>query len=105
MAKFKVIEGTVWEIEADTLEEAKAFYEGHFNGEESDSLVMKEIEGSAYWYRTEYEEGRKAGGNEAVSWLEEVYGDGIHGTDAWAEFGNDTEDCECEYCTDEEEGE
>lgn len=52
-----------------------------------------------------YEEGRKAGGNEAVSWLEEVYGDGIHGTDAWAEFGNDTEGCECEYCTDEEEEE
>jgi len=52
-----------------------------------------------------YEEGRKAGGNEAVMWLEEVYGDGIHGTDAYAEFGDDTEGCECEWCTAEEEEE
>jgi len=50
MAKFKVIEGTVWEIEADTQEQAKAFYEGYFNGDENDALQMREIEGSSYWY-------------------------------------------------------
>jgi hypothetical protein len=50
MAKFRVIEGTVWEIEADTQEQAKAFYDGYFNGEEADSLQMREIEGSSYWY-------------------------------------------------------
>lgn len=52
-----------------------------------------------------YAEGRKAGGAEAVSWLEEVYGDGIHGTDAYAEFIGKTADCECEWCLDEVEGE
>jgi hypothetical protein len=50
MAKFRVIEGTVWEIEADTQEQAKAFYDGYFNGEEADGLQMREIEGSSYWY-------------------------------------------------------
>ena len=50
MAKFRVIEGTVWEIEADTQEQAKAFYEGYFNGDENAALQMREIEGSSYWY-------------------------------------------------------
>ncbi len=29
------------------------------------------------------EEGRKEGAQAACSWLEEVYGEGIRGTDAW----------------------
>jgi hypothetical protein len=47
-----------------------------------------------------YEEGCKAGGNEAVMWLEEVYGDGIHETDAWAEYVGD---CDCHSADEEEE--
>jgi predicted enzyme related to lactoylglutathione lyase len=50
MAKFRVIEGTVWEIEADTIEQAKAFYEGYFNGQETDALPMNEVRGDSYWY-------------------------------------------------------
>jgi len=102
MATFKVIEGTVWEIEAETQEQAKAIYEAHFAGE-GDDLPMREVEGSSYWYGTEHKEG----GAEAVSWLEEVYGEGIHGTDAYAEFIGQSEDCECEWCSadEEEEGE
>lgn len=49
MATFKVIEGTVWEIEAETLEEAKATYEAHFAGE-GDDLPMREVAGDAYWF-------------------------------------------------------
>jgi len=41
-----------------------------------------------------YEEGAK----DTVYWLEEVYGDGFHETDAWKQYG------ECD-CHDEEEGE
>ena len=36
MATFRVIEGTVWEIEGvGSLEEAKAIYEAHFKGDEN----------------------------------------------------------------------
>ena len=52
MTKFRVIEGTVWEIEADTLEGAKAIYEAHFAGE-GDDLPLYEIEGSAHWFESE----------------------------------------------------
>jgi hypothetical protein len=48
METFKVIEGTIWEIQAETLKEAKAIYEKHFAGED-DNLPMKEIEGSSRW--------------------------------------------------------
>lgn len=51
------------------------------------------------------DEAYKSGGNSAVMWLEEVYGTGIHGTDAYAEFGDDTGDCECEWCDSDEEEE
>jgi hypothetical protein len=103
MATFRVIEGTVWEIEAETQEQAKAFYEGYFNGDDTDAIPMREVvSGDSYWYGTEHKEG----GAEAVSWLEEVYGEGIHGTDAYAEFIGQSEDCECEWCSaDEEEAE
>ena len=50
MAMFRVIEGTVWEIEADTIEQAKAFYEGYFNGQDTDALPMNEVRGDSYWY-------------------------------------------------------
>ena len=100
MATFKVIEGTVWEIQADTIEEAKAIYEAHFAGE-GDDLPMKEVGGDSYWYGTEYQDGA----NSAVMWLEEVYGDGIHGTDAWAAYGGEAEGCECEWCTEEDDEE
>ena len=49
MAKFRVIEGTVWEIEADTQEQAKVIYEAHFSGE-GDDTPMFEIAGDSYWY-------------------------------------------------------
>ena len=52
MNKFRVIEGTVWEITAPTLEEAQAIYEAYFTGV-YDDLPMEEIEASAYWYGTE----------------------------------------------------
>lgn len=95
METFKVIEGTVWHIEAETLEQAKEIYEAHFNGS-GDDLPMKEVEGSAYWYGTEYAEGAEG----AVSWLEEVYGEGIHETDAWKEYIGD---CDCHPDEEEEE--
>jgi hypothetical protein len=50
MAKFKVIEGTVWLVEADSLEAAKATYEAHFNGDETASEAMQEVEGSSHWF-------------------------------------------------------
>lgn len=99
MAKYQVIEGTVWEIEADTIEQAKAYYEGYFNGDDADAIPMKEIAGDAYWYGTEYQ----AGAAEAVRWLEEVYGEGIHATDAYKEYIGKSDECECEWCTEEEE--
>ena len=49
MATYKVIEGTVWQIEAETLEEAQAIYDAHFNGSEDD-LPMREVEGSSHWF-------------------------------------------------------
>ena len=42
----------------------------------------------------------KEGAQDAVSWLEEVYGDEIHETDAWAEYMGA---CDC-HTTEEEEG-
>jgi len=51
------------------------------------------------------EEAYKDGANSAVMWLEEVYGDGIHGTDAWAAYGGEAEGCECEWCSAEEDEE
>jgi hypothetical protein len=53
MAKFRVIEGTVWEVEADSLDAAKATYEAYFNGNEEASDSMQEIEGNAHWYEEE----------------------------------------------------
>lgn len=80
MEKFRVIEGTVWEIEAETLEQAQAIYEAHFNGSE-DELPMREVEGSAYWYGTEYEQGA----SDAVSELSEVF-EGVEDTDLGREY-------------------
>lgn len=83
MATFRVIEGTVWEIEAETLEEAKAYYEGYFNNEDSDSLPMKEIAGDSYWYGTEYREGAQ----DTLCYLSDLY-DGVEETDIWKDhFG------------------
>lgn len=81
MAKYRVIEGTVWEIEADTLEQAKAYYEGYFNGEDSDASPMKEIAGDSYWYGEEYKEGARY----ALEYLSDLY-DGIQETDIWADY-------------------
>jgi hypothetical protein len=45
----------------------------------------------------------KEGAVSALEWLEEVYGIGIHGTDAWTEYIGTVEGCECEWCEEEEE--
>jgi len=37
---------------------------------------------------------RREGAQEAISWLEEVYGEGIQATDAWAEYMDDEEEGE-----------
>ena len=42
-----------------------------------------------------YEEGA----SDTVYWLEEVYGDGFHETDAWKQYG----ECDCHNDADEEE--
>lgn len=86
MARFRVIEGTVWEIEADTLEQAKAFYEGHFNGEEGDASPMKEIAGDSYWYGEEYKEGAQY----ALEYLSDLY-DGVEETDIWSDYFTEEE--------------
>jgi hypothetical protein len=52
MAKFRVIEGTVWEVEAESLEAAKATYEAYFNGDEGASDKMTEVEGNSHWFNT-----------------------------------------------------
>lgn len=115
MNTYKVIEGTVWEIQAETLEGAKAIYEAYFNGSDEE-LPMQEREGSSYWYaegEAELEQVRatvdgvafNAGAVSALEWLEEVYGTGIHGTGAWAEHIGKVEGCECEWCDSEEEAE
>lgn len=81
MAKFRVIEGTVWEIEADTLEQAKAVYEAYFTAGDGEELVMKEIAGDSYWYGEEYKEGAQY----ALEYLSDLY-DGVEETDIWADY-------------------
>ena len=81
MATFRVIEGTVWEIEAETLAQAKAYYEGYFNGEDTDALPIKEIAGDSYWYGEEYKEGAQY----ALEYLSDLY-DGVEETDIWADY-------------------
>ena len=83
MAKFRVIEGTVWEIEADTQEQAKVIYEAHFSGE-GDDTPMFEVTGDSYWYGEEYKEG-------VTDTLSEIaeYFEGIMDTDLWAEYMTD----------------
>lgn len=49
MKRFQVIEGTVWEIEAETLEKAQEIYEMHFD-DEGEDLPMFEIECSSHWF-------------------------------------------------------
>ena len=67
---------------------------GDCNGLELYSLdEIKAIKDEAY----------NNGAHNAVEWLEEVYGDGIHGTDAWKEYIGTNPECECEYCTEDEE--
>lgn len=39
-------------------------------------------------------EARREGAQEAISWLEEVYGEGIRATDAWAEYMDDEDEDE-----------
>ena len=49
METFRVIEGTVWDIEAETLEQAQDIYEKHFN-DEGEDLPMFEIECGSHWF-------------------------------------------------------
>lgn len=81
MATFKVIEGTVWSIDAPTLEEAKKIYEAHFAGDENAIYSMREEAGDSYWYGTEYADG-------IVSALSEIseYFEGIVDSDLWASY-------------------
>lgn len=81
MAKFKVIEGTIWEIEAETVEQAKATYEAYFKGDEVASDLMNEVEGSSYWYGTEYQEGAQY----VLEYLSDLY-EGLNETDIWADY-------------------
>ena len=81
MATFKVIEGTVWEIEADTIEQAKAYYEGYFNGDDTDAVPMKEVAGDSYWYGEEFKDGAQY----ALEYLSDLY-EGLEETDIWADY-------------------
>jgi hypothetical protein len=86
MATFKVIEGTVWEIEADTIEQAKAYYEGYFNGDDTDAIPMKEVAGDSYWYGEEFKEGAQY----ALEYLSDLY-EGVEETDIWADYMDEEE--------------
>jgi hypothetical protein len=57
--------------------------------------ILKQIKGESF------EEGARA----ACEWLGEVYGEGIHETDAWKEYVGAVEGCDCEGCDEEGEGE
>lgn len=81
MPKFRVIEGTVWEVTAGDAETARKVYEDYFKGEEYASDAMQEIEGSAYWYGDEEIEG----GKNVLNYLSSLYED-IDQTDIWAEY-------------------
>jgi hypothetical protein len=81
MATFKVIEGTVWEIEADTIEQAKAYYEGYFKGDDTDAVPMKEVAGDSYWYGEEFKDGAQY----ALEYLSDLY-EGVEETDIWADY-------------------
>lgn len=82
MATFKVIEGTVWEIQADTIEQAKAYYEGYFNGDDTDAIPMREVvSGDSYWYGEEFKEGAQY----ALEYLSDLY-EGVEETDIWADY-------------------
>lgn len=71
----------MWEIEADTLEQAKATYEAYFIAGDGEELVMKEIAGDSYWYGEEYKEGAQY----ALEYLSDLY-DGVEETDIWADY-------------------
>lgn len=86
MATFRVIEGTVWEIEADTIEQAKAYYEGYFNGDDTDAIPMKEVGGDSYWYGEEFKEGAQY----ALEYLSDLY-EGVEETDIWADYFGEEE--------------
>lgn len=81
MATYKVIEGTVWSIDAPTLEEAKKIYEAHFAGDENAIYSMREEAGDSYWYGTEVIEGAQY----ALSYLCDLY-EGVEETDIWADY-------------------
>jgi hypothetical protein len=82
VAKFRVIEGTVWEIEGvSSLEEAKAVYEAHFAGDENAIYSMRECAGDSYWYGTEVVEGAQY----VLEYLTDLY-EGIQETDIWADY-------------------
>lgn len=81
MATFKVIEGTVWNIDAPTLEEAKKIYAAHFAGDENAIYSMREGAANSYWYGEEYKEGAQY----ALEYLSDLY-DGIQETDIWADY-------------------
>lgn len=91
---YKVIEGSVWEIQAESLEEAKAIYEAYFRGYVGE-LPMREKASDAYWYaegEAELEQARatldavayQAGAVATLEWLSEIYPD-IQLTDCWKE--------------------
>jgi hypothetical protein len=86
MPKFRVIEGTVWEIEAGTLEAAREVYEAHFRGDDIALYSMREVEGSSYWYGDQYAEGMC----DALSYLSELF-EGVQETDLWAEYMEEAE--------------
>lgn len=81
MATFKVIEGTVWEIIAESREQAKAIYEAHFAGDENAIYSMRECAGDSYWYGTEVVEGAQY----VLEYLTDLY-EGIQETDIWSDY-------------------
>ena len=87
MATFKVIEGTVWEIQGvGSLEEAKAIYEAHFAGDENAIYSMKEVAGDSYWYGEEFKEGAQY----ALEYLSDLY-EGVEETDIWSDYMDEEE--------------
>lgn len=89
MATFKVIEGTVWNIDAPTLEEAKKIYEAHFAGDENAIYSMREGAGDSYWYGTEAVDA----GQYVLEYLSDLF-EGVQETDIWADYFPEEEEGE-----------
>jgi hypothetical protein len=100
---FEVVEGEtdrLYIVDTDDLnDEQKAELKEAIENDGAEDII-KEL-GRSVDFLNQYNEGAQG----ACEWLEEVYGEGIHETDAWKEYVGAVEGCDCEGCDEEGEGE